>query len=124
MISDLRAENIETWFDLGLLIDRLREDRPEGASVEGDFEEFKRRIARGIAFVTFSYGVDGVTMEVAKYARSFGTLLPGAKIHYIAGEFADLAQSILDPESPWHEIEGMAGFLKGLSLWRPRAFGL
>ncbi|MFV1994322.1 MAG: glycosyltransferase, partial [Verrucomicrobiales bacterium] len=110
MISELRAENVETWFDLGLLIDRLREDRSEGAPFDGDFTEFKRRVARGIAFVTFSYGVDGVTMEVAKYARSFAGLLPGARIHYIAGEFAELTQSILDPGSSWHRIEGMDGF--------------
>ncbi len=88
MISDLRAENVETWFDLGLLIDRLRENRPAGIAVESDFAEFKRRVARGVAFVTFNYGVDGVTMEVAKYARTFAALLPGARIHYIAGEFA------------------------------------
>ena len=109
MISDLRAENVETWFDLGLLIDRLREDRPASIPVEGDFAEFKLRVARGIAFVTFDYGVDGVTMEIAKYARGFATLLPYAKIHLIAGAFAELTESILDPDSPWHELEVMDG---------------
>ncbi len=110
MISDLRAENVETWFDLGLLIDRLRENRPAGIAVESDFAEFKRRVARGVAFVTFNYGVDGVTMEVAKYARTFAALLRGARIHYIAGEFAELTESIIDPESPWHQIDAMDGF--------------
>ena len=27
MIEALRAEQIETWFDLGLMLDRLREER-------------------------------------------------------------------------------------------------
>ncbi len=85
MISDLRAENVETWFDLGLLIDRLREDRQTDTAVEGNFAEFTRRVARGIAFVTFRYSVDGVTMEVAKYTRELADLLPGVKIQYIAG---------------------------------------
>ena len=43
MISDLRAENIVTWFDLGLFIDRLREDRRAAAQVKGNFAAFKRR---------------------------------------------------------------------------------
>ncbi|MHC4513174.1 MAG: phosphodiester glycosidase family protein [Planctomycetota bacterium] len=110
MISDLRAENVETWFDLGLLIDRLREDRQAHTAVEGEFAEFKRRVARGIAFMTFGYGVDGVTMEVAKYARALVAVLPGVKIHYIAGGFAELANNIIGPESGWHQIDTMDGF--------------
>lgn len=110
MISDLRSEKVETWFDLGLLIDRLREDRPEPASIERDFEGFKRRIARGTAFVTFDYGVDGVTMEVAKYARSLTTVMPDANVHFIAGNFAALTETILSSQSPWHEIKEMNGF--------------
>jgi len=109
MLAALRAEPIETWFDLGLLIDRLRENQPENPDND-DFWEFKRRMARGTAFLTFSYGVDGVTMEVAKYAQSLSSLLPDAKIHFIAGEFAELTENILDPKMPWHRIDGMDGF--------------
>lgn len=110
MISDLRAENIATWFDLGLFIDRLREDRRAAARVKGNFAAFKRRVARGLAFVTFRYGVDGVTMEVAKYARALAGLLPGVKIHYIAGAFAETTDNIIDPGATKHRIESMDGF--------------
>jgi glycosyltransferase involved in cell wall biosynthesis len=110
MLAQVLSENVETWFGLGLLIDRLREDRPEPPLVEDKFADFKSRLARGTAFVTFSYGVDGVTMEVAKYARSLASLLPDARIHYIAGEFAELTESVLDSQSPWHTIEGLDGF--------------
>jgi len=110
MLADLRAESIETWFDLGLLLDRLQENPPVNSDGKDDFWEFKRRTARGTAFLTFSYGVDGVTMEVAKYAHSLSSLLPDAKIHFIAGEFADLTENILDPKMPWHQIDGMDGF--------------
>ena len=110
MISDLRAENVETWFDLGLFIDRLRENPLACDPVEDNFADFKRRIARGVAFVTFDFGVDGVTMEIAKYARTLTKLLPGAKIHYIAGKFAELTESIIDANSPWHQIEAVDGF--------------
>ncbi|MHC5064066.1 MAG: hypothetical protein ACYTG5_08835, partial [Planctomycetota bacterium] len=110
MLSDLRAENVETWFDLGLLIDRMRENRRSQSAVEGEFAEFKLRLARGIAFVTFDYGVDGVTMEIAKYAHALAALLPGVKTHYIAGHFAELAGNIIDSESGWHPIDTMNGF--------------
>lgn len=110
MISDLRAEKVETWFDLGLLIDRLREDRPGQSPINDNFGDYKQRLARGTAFLTFAYGVDGVSMEVAKYARSLSTVLPGAKIHFIAGKFADLTENILDPKMPWHSVEGIDGF--------------
>ncbi len=109
MISDLRTENVETWFDLGLLIDRVREGR-RTAGVKGDFAKFKLRIARGTAFVTFRFGVDGVTMEIAKYTRGLASVLPDAKFHYIAGDFGQLTDNIIDSESKRHQIDGMDGF--------------
>ena len=99
MLSMLRSEKVETWFELGLLIDRLRENRLAPPPVEDTFSEFKKRLGRGTAFITFDYGVDGVTMEVAKYARSLTSLLPNARIHYIAGAFANLTGNILDAQS-------------------------
>ena len=111
MLLALRAENVDTWFDLGLLIDRLREDRDvPGPRVPSDFEAFKREVERGIGFVNFYYSVDGVSMEIAKHARAFRTLLPQARIHYIAGEFTDLADNVIDVNSPWHYVAPMSGF--------------
>ena len=100
MVSALRAEGVATWFDLGQLIDRLREDREvPGPRAGGDFEDFKRDVSVGIAFVTFEYGVDGVSMEIAKYARALGSLLPDARIHYVAGSFAVPSDGIIDPQA-------------------------
>ncbi len=66
MIEALRAERIETWFDLGLMLDRLREDRAVPAIVAPpDFESFARDLKRGVGFVTFELGVDGVSIEIA-----------------------------------------------------------
>ena len=111
MLSALRAEKVDTWFDLGLLIDRVREDRDvPGPRVSGDFDAFKREVACGIAFVNFYYSVDGVSMEIAKHARAFRNILPQARIHYIAGEFTDFADNVIDVNSQWHRIEAMNGF--------------
>ena len=75
MIEALRAERIETWFDLGLMLDRLREDRAvPGIIAPPDFESFARELQRGVGFVTFKLGVDGVSMEIAKYADALRVL--------------------------------------------------
>ena len=111
MLSTLRAEKVDTWFELGLLMDRLREDREvPGRRDAGDLAAFKREIAQGIAFLTFEYGVDGVSMEIAKYAHAFQILLPSARIHYIAGKFAEHADAVIDRGSAWHRVEAMDGF--------------
>ena len=111
MLSALAAESLETWFDLGLLIDRLREDREvPWPRARGDFEAFKRDIAGGIAFVTFEYGVDGVSMEIAKYARALSALLPDVRLHYVAGSFPGQTDGIIDPKADWHRVPGMNGF--------------
>ncbi|MCH8317048.1 MAG: glycosyltransferase, partial [Bacteroidetes bacterium] len=77
MIAQLKAEPVNTWFDLGLFIDRVRENRKVPA-VESSvtFDGFKKRLAKGgIAFISFFYAVDGVTVEVQKYAKAFRNIL-------------------------------------------------
>ena len=84
----LQAEKIETWFDMGLFIDRFKEqqDYPP-ISFRGSYDEFKEQLRKGgIAFLTFHYMVDGVTVEVDKYASLVKRNIPGITIHYIAGE--------------------------------------
>ena len=88
LLGFLQAEKIETWFDLGLFIDRFKEqqDYPP-ISFRGSYDEFKEQLRKGgIAFLTFHYMVDGVTVEVDKYASLVKRNIPGITIHYIAGE--------------------------------------
>ncbi|MCK4665202.1 hypothetical protein KAU33_00535, partial [Candidatus Dependentiae bacterium] len=56
MLSALKSEKIETWFDLGLYIDKLRENRDTPSTNTfhiDEFDKFKEQISRGIAFITF-----------------------------------------------------------------------
>ncbi|MCH8133126.1 MAG: phosphodiester glycosidase family protein [Myxococcales bacterium] len=111
MLARLRAEPVNTWFELGLLIDRLREDRDVAVvRAAGDFEHFKRELSHAIAFLTFEYGIDGVSMEIAKYARALQTVLPGAKFHYIGGSFTEQADNVIDVNGRRHTVEGMKAF--------------
>jgi len=111
LLASLREENVSTWFDLGLLLDRLREDRPPSPRrIPTDFPTFQREIATGIGFVTFDFGIDGVSMEVAKYANALHAFLGNPKIHYIAGHFEDFLDHVIVPTDTWHTIEAMRGF--------------
>ncbi len=70
-------------------------------------------LAGGVAFVTFAYDIDGVSMEIAKYARCFERIEPGLPIHCIAGNFGDKAGAVLDPN--WHRF--VLGGADGWDKW-------
>jgi hypothetical protein len=74
--------------------------------------ELRERIAGGIAFVTFAFDIDGVSMEIAKYGRCFELMFPGVPIHCIAGTFADKADVVLDPSWHRHRLDGADGWDK------------
>jgi glycosyltransferase involved in cell wall biosynthesis len=113
MLASLREEKVATWFDLGLLLDRLREDRPRPLGRgPTDFPTFKRDIASGIGIVTFDFGIDGVSMEIAKYAEALRVSLENPKIHYISGHFDELLEHVIAPTDTWHTVETMQGFDK------------
>lgn len=112
LLTFLRREKIGTWFDLGLFIDRFRENRDYNiASFSGSFEDFKEVLRKGgMAFLTFHYMVDGVTVEVNKYASLIRRNIPGIPIHYIAGEIHSKTASIISEEYHKHVIPELIGF--------------
>jgi hypothetical protein len=112
MIKELKQEKINTWFDLGLFIDRFKEEKPiPTVKYKSSFENFKSQLSDGgMAFATFYYSVDGVTLEVEKYAKSFQHLFPNMPIHYIAGKFYPDADKLIDADFKRHEIKEIRGF--------------
>lgn len=113
MMEVLCSENIKTWFDLGLFIDRFKENKPiPVVEFNQSFEAFKSEIhKKGIAFSTFYYSIDGVSIEVEKYAKTFRyNFGDDIAIHYIAGKFHSEASKIMDPRTKTCTIEEMQGF--------------
>ncbi|RMG29569.1 MAG: hypothetical protein D6732_17460, partial [Methanobacteriota archaeon] len=119
----LRAEAIHTWFDLGLFIDRFKENREVPAvSFSGAFEDFLRFIKEGgIAFVSFFYSVDGVSIECEKYANSFRAMFKNIPIHYISGIFYENGEAYLLPDTQRLELPSIAGFANW-RLYEPMFF--
>lgn len=112
MMAEINREKIQTWFDLGLYLDRFRENNPiPTAEFHGSYEDFKGYLGnRAMAFATYHYSVDGVTIEVDKYARIFERKIPGMKIHYIAGEFLPEADEFIGSSVKKFELKEIRGF--------------
>ncbi|MEE9365041.1 MAG: phosphodiester glycosidase family protein [Cellulophaga sp.] len=109
LLFELRNETIKTWFDLGLLLDRIRE-KPPKAQFTGDKKAYKTHIEKGgIGFLSFYFSIDGITIEANKYNRILKNVFPEAKVHYIAGQIKPEASDFID--SPYQkEIPEMDGF--------------
>ncbi|MFW2334510.1 glycosyltransferase [Ilumatobacter sp.] len=104
--SQLKSYDIEHGEHISAVLDQLARRRYPDDEVTG------RSIADGVAFVTFAYDIDGVSMEIAKYARCFEQMWPGIPIHCVAGNFGDKADAVLDPG--WHRfvLDGADGWDK------------
>ena len=110
LIDKLLSENIKTWFDLGLFLDRLKEEK-SNAAFNGSYEEYKKEINQNaIAFLSFHFTIDGITVEVEKYAQILKQLFPQAKVHFIAGEIHEEAKDMIDDTFFKKEIPELKAF--------------
>ena len=110
LLNELNQKPITTWFDLGLYIDKLRDQLPTFEHIPNDFGSFVSQLGQGIAFISFDFGIDGVSMEVSKYAKAFEQINEQAKIHFIAGTFKKGHQTIIENRWSKHEILQCDGF--------------
>lgn len=112
LVKSLVEEEISSWFDLGLFLDRIKEER--FVANEKKFESFQEFInhynTQSIAFLTFHYNVDGVTVEISKYAELIKRNLSTSKIHYIGGIFRPEAEKFIPSFITKHEIPELQGF--------------
>lgn len=78
-------------------------------------DEFIKLAAHGTAFYTFDYGIDGVSIEIVKYAQALDALYRSQEnyaIHLIGGEFHSQIDSIINPKWFRNQIEGINGWAK------------
>lgn len=103
-MHSLDQARITDWADINDLLDRLVALASRRAATgERDLRE---RFAGGLAFITFDYGIDGVSIEISKYARCLESILArdtrSTPIHLIGGDFADKADAVIAPG--WHRF--------------------
>ncbi|TFH22323.1 MAG: glycosyltransferase, partial [Bacteroidia bacterium] len=112
LLLKLKKETLETWFDLGLFLDRLKEEQSyPHIQRDGSYDEFKEELRTGgIALLTFHYMVDGVTVEAEKYASLLRRNFPGIPVHYIAGKIHSKTAPFIHKDYKQKEIPELAGF--------------
>ena len=116
--DELATHDVAHEAHISDVLDQLARHQPEPWD-----ENFRSAIAKGIAFITFAFDIDGVSMEIAKYARCFEAIAPGIPVHCIAGNFGSKVDAVLDPD--WHRfvLDGADGWDKWDSgIWFTQLF--
>ncbi len=112
LISKLEAEKINTWFDLGLFLDHLKENPiNKPTRLFKSFNDYKNHLSNGgIAFVSFFYSVDGASTECLKYVNTLKNIINGFSVHYIAGKFYDTGNQFLYPDAKLLQFDELKPF--------------
>ena len=104
---------LSSWAEISSAVEQVGsvEHNPLPASMAA----FLQTASQGTAFLTFDFGIDGVSIEIAKYARILEKLFQpygDAKLHFIAGDFSPQADTILKSYWPRFQIDGINGWSK------------
>jgi glycosyltransferase involved in cell wall biosynthesis len=103
-MRSLDQARITDWADINHLVDWLA--ALEGRRAATGERHLRERLAGGLAFITFDYGIDGVSIEISKYARCLEKILSrdtgSTPIHLIGGDFTDKADAVIAPN--WHRF--------------------
>ncbi len=103
-LNNLLAETqIGNWNDIDSFLEKI-------SNISS--KESENPIKSGIAFLTFDFGIDGVSIEIAKYAECFENLYKDIPVSVIAGDFHEHADLVLKENWKRHHIPGANGWGK------------
>ncbi len=115
MKTTLASADINNWNNIASFLQSIKS---KNLPIEESTETvFYADLRQGIAFLTYDYGIDGVSIEISKYASCFERILADKngnlpKLHFIGGDFYDKAEAVLKPYWNRFEIEGINGWSK------------
>ncbi len=111
MSEVLGNTSLSCWEEITEILSGFKDIVPTPSRMRS--EEFFQLAARGTAFITFDYGIDGVSIEISKYAQALQSLFEiwgDAEIHFIGGDFHSQAESVLQPDWPRYGGRGNNGW--------------
>jgi len=113
MVIVLDEFNPDDWGDIVLFLKQIKSSiKP---SIHPDKEDIISLFARGTGFITFSYGIDGVSVEISKYGHTLFNLFKafeGPSIHLIGGNFDPQVVSMVGEDVKFYELKGIDGWDK------------
>jgi glycosyltransferase involved in cell wall biosynthesis len=98
----LHRQSVLSWSDIHEVLDVLRSSQPQRVSGSPAL--------RRAAFITFDYKVDGVTVEIEKYADALRHVVPGLELSYIGAAYDPRIARRLAPASARTLIPELRGF--------------
>ena len=112
-LKELNSFKVSTWKDISNILENLRSKKQ---NTEAN-EEYLNDVESGISFITFDYGIDGVSIEIEKYALCLEKLFKDKNnadipLHFIGGDFHDKADAVLKPRWHRHQIPNSNGWSK------------
>ena len=115
MKQTLSETNVKRWKDISAVLESVKRDSPEIEAFTD--KEFLSALHNGIAFMTYDFGIDGVSIEISKYAHCMEKIFTDAHttlpvLHFISGDFHDKADSVLKPYWNRFHIREMNGWAK------------
>lgn len=124
MVGKLEKFNPQNWKDIDAILMLIRKPL-ESHQVAGT-TSFPKEIKNGIAFLTYDYGIDGVSIEMSKYAMSLQNIVfknNKPQIHFIGGDFYPHADTVIKPEWKRFKLTGSNGWGKwGNAFWYDQLF--
>ena len=110
--QEIELPEITSWADITKFLNSIKTKTAKKYSPQ----QFSTETAKGIAFITYDYGIDGVSIEITKYASALQQIFTEKNkdlpLHFIGGEFHDKADIILHPDWQRYKIENMNGWKK------------
>lgn len=113
MMDKLKKFNPQNWKDIDNIL-MLVKNTQESSKVSGT-SSFPEEIKNGIAFITYDFGIDGVSIEISKYAMSLQNFIfknAEPQIHFIGGDFYSQADTVIKPEWKRFKLTGSNGWGK------------
>lgn len=104
---------ISSWEEILSTVEKI--SSVEHSRLPASRAAFLQTASQGTAFLTFDFGIDGVSIEIAKYARILEKLFQpygDARLHFIAGDFSPRADAILKAHWLRCQIDGINGWSK------------
>ncbi|TET51864.1 MAG: glycosyltransferase family 1 protein [Actinomycetota bacterium] len=124
MTEKLKTYNPTNWNEISSSLADIKENAPPLEQLSRS--EFLEKVRTGLAFWTFDFGIDGVSIEISKYAQCLQDILSNEKkasIHFIAGDFHPQADNIIKAEWKRHRISHANGWLKwDRGIWFEKLF--
>lgn len=120
IIAYLDNIQVNTWFDIGYFLDRLKTIKPLRPITKiSSKARLCEKYRKGIAFITFDLGFDGVTIEMMKYAEAiYNTLGKNTPIHWLTGEINPSIEYFQNPKTHKSIFPLMQGFEKSSQIYQ------